>query len=315
MKASNKKKTFISFVGNNDSVTGDKDGAILTALKADGYKNSFDEIVLIWTLSPKSEKSFFKIAEDVKEKILKDKLCKSVSLIQMDLMNVTDHNEIYPKLLQLLKSLNPRNEVTVCISSGTPAMQVCWILMAESGDFDMKLIRSNDPQFKLPAVTEIKLDTGLPRIIKAQSEIKKLKSKLLDDVITNVNEKTIRIGESIIQLSAMHFIYYYYFISRANAGEKYLGINGYQLPDEFNKKVLRLLQKFFPEYDNLTFDIEKKGISLENFRSHVSKIKKAIETHLGDKDIARYYIIEKTGKRGMSSYGINLPSEKIKIEE
>lgn len=313
MNKSNPQKTFISIVGLNDEVSDDKDGAILTALSASVYKRYFDEVILIWTQSPKSDKNFLKIAEDLKKKITDRKICKVVTPLELKLNNVSDHNEVYPKLLELLNSVKGKREFTACISSGTPAMQVCWILMAESGDFEMKLIRSNEPRFGLPPVTEIKLDTGLPRITKAQTEIKILKKKLLDEIIVNTGDKTIQLGERKIELSAMHFAYYYYFLERANQDKKYLGISGFQVPDEFVDNVLKLLRKFFPGNDTLTFDIEKSGISIENFRSHISKIKKTIEKQTGDKDIAKYYIIEKSGKRGMSSYGINLPPEKIKI--
>lgn len=53
-------------------------------------------------------------------------------------------------------------------------MQVCWILMAESGDFPVDLIRSNESKFGGQFVTPVKLGTGLPRIIRLQEEVKTL---------------------------------------------------------------------------------------------------------------------------------------------
>jgi sigma54-dependent transcription regulator len=150
-----KRKVFVSFVGSNDAgkLIGKDDGAILTALKA--FKK-VEKVYLLW--SPTG--NFKDIANYLKKEIINNRFCKNVLLHAFDLDNVTDHNEIYPKLLGFCKSNFKENEeVTAAIASGTPAMQVCWILMAESGDYKLKLIRSNEsPDFQ-KSLSDLRMKT------------------------------------------------------------------------------------------------------------------------------------------------------------
>jgi sigma54-dependent transcription regulator len=58
-------------------------------------------------------------------------------LIELEIPGVTDHNQIYVELKNYCDRLNnaDNRSYTAAISSGTPDMQVCWILLAEYGDF------------------------------------------------------------------------------------------------------------------------------------------------------------------------------------
>jgi hypothetical protein len=108
------KQVLISFVGSNDEgkLMGKPDGAVLTLLS----KMKFDEIYLLWNPT-KEGKNFFAIADYLKKEILIRKRSKKVNLYAFELDNVTDHNEIYPKLLDFCKSIEKNNtEYTAAIA-------------------------------------------------------------------------------------------------------------------------------------------------------------------------------------------------------
>ena len=145
----NQKKILLSFVGTNDAgkLIGKNDGAILTALK----KQKFDEVILLWNRTQIGEVKYEKVVKYLKREIMKRKYASKISDKEFKLSDVTDHNQIYLKLKEFTDTL-PKNKsysYTAAISSGTPAMQVCWTLFAESGDFTetipLQLIKIKDP--------------------------------------------------------------------------------------------------------------------------------------------------------------------------
>jgi hypothetical protein len=218
----------ISFVGSNDAgkLLGKNDGAILTLLKA----RKFDEVNLIWTKSEKEKFDGYKIAKDLEKEIKARKHCFSVYLHSFELEDITDHNEIYPKLLELCRDKFENRLRTIkliaAISSGTPSMQVCWILMAESGDFPLEIIRVSEPKFKSKPFTQVKLGTGLPRITKLQEEVNELKP----NVKLQIDPPRLLIDGNQIKLGPIQFCYYRYFLEKAKSGEKYMRVTAYQLP-------------------------------------------------------------------------------------
>ncbi len=92
------KDVLLTFVGTNDSYK-DKDGAVLTVFK----KRKFDEVHLLW--NPSSFMNYYQVAQNVKSEIVKRKYCKNVSIHTFNCEDVTDHNEIYPLLLNFCKSI------------------------------------------------------------------------------------------------------------------------------------------------------------------------------------------------------------------
>lgn len=311
MKSEN--KVFVSFVGINDAgkLIGKDDGAILTALKA---MKKVDKVHLLW--SPTG--NFKDIANYLKKEIISNKYCKDIFLHSFDLDNVTDHNEIFPKLLEFCKSnFTEDEEVIAAIASGTPAMQVCWILMAESGDFNLRLIRSNEPKYSKSPITEIKLGTGLPKIIRLESENKDLK-KLLPVVNMNISKGELKIGNALIKLSPIQFAYYRYFLERAKEVKEYERFPMFRTHLEFVKKVIKYHNESFPESDQEIREIVKllkneDGIVIANFRSTLSKINKKIKSLSNSGALSNFFIIESIGAKQALSYGISISGEKINI--
>lgn len=303
------KSVLISFAGSND-FNKENDGAILTIFK--DKKMKFDRVILLW--NPSKFSNFFEIAEYVKSALIKRNHCKEVLVNAFECEDVTDHNEIYPKLLEFCNSLNKKDKYTAAIASGTPSMQACWILLAESGDFPIRLIRSDDPKFGKPIVREVKLGTSLPKIMRLEKENKKLKKDFLPNVILNVSKAELKIGDSKVNLSPTEFSYYRFFLERAVNGSEYLRVGIYETPLEFYKSVLQYHRDSFPNSDAIRMDLEKsKGIVSATFRSNISKLNKKISTAIKDRSLSRYFTVESEGERHRKSYGINLDCQKIKI--
>ena len=310
------KNILISFVGVNDGagLKNKTDGAIMTVLK----NRKFDEVILLWT-PPTKEHNFYEVTNGLKKEIEKRKLAKKVSKIEFDISNPADHNEIYPKLLEVCKSLTENENYTAAIASGTPAMQVCWILMAESGDFKINLIRSNEAKFGREPITEIKLGTGLPKVIKNLEEENKSLKALLPNVFMNLEKGEVKIGDTIVPLSPIQFAYYRYFIERISEDKEYERFSGFEVPKTFHKKIIEYHKQSFPESDLFIKESEKllrdnMGYDMRTFRANVSKLNKKIKDALNDNKIDSYFLVETEGIRHSLRYGINLTTEKIAIK-
>ena len=321
-KAKNK-NVLISFVGINDEgkLKEKPDGAILTVLK----KRRFDEIHLLWNTTEHGEIDFYEIARYVKSEIQKRKLCSNVELHTFECENVTDHNEIYPKLLGLCNSFKKNEHIkfTAAIASGTPAMQVCWILMAESGDLPMELIRSNEPKFGKPLVTPVKIGTGLPRIMRLKEEVyvlKKQNLELLPIIKLSIKNPQLFIGQIKVNLAPIEFSYYRYFLERNKSDKEFLRISGYGMPMEFLEKIIQLHKESFPDADSNRIVLErmynkKEWLMTSTFRGNVSRLNRKIREALQNESLYKYYEIYSEGKRFNKRYGINLQKEKIIINK
>lgn len=315
------KKILLSFIGTNDAgkMIGSDDGAILTILK----KTKYDEVILLFNES--SEINFKEIGEYLKKEIIKRKYSNKVNLVKLEIKDVIDHNEIYEKLKAFCDNL-PKNqfiEYTASISSGTPAMQVCWILLGESGDFSkqypLKLIYVRNPKYG-GEVREVKLNTQLPRIIKVEEEANSIKNSLLPELVLNIKKGRLLIGKDEIPLSPIEFSYYRYFVENKLKGIDEIKFSGLFVPIEFVKEIFKFHEESFPDLELNRMELKKMIInnqpfSTTTFRGNISKLNKKIKSILTDENIARYYQIKSSGKRGAMFYGIDLDKSKIKIEK
>ena len=320
-KGSKTTRVLISFVGSNDAgkLIGPNDGAILTIFR----KRSFDEVHLLWNPSKTTQLSFEAIAGHVRDQIIDRGHCSRVILHKFECNDVTDHNEIYPKLLYLCQSLQPtpKKKYTAAIASGTPAMQVCWILMAESGDFPLDLIRSNEPKFGKPPVTPVKLSTGLPRIVRLEEENKNLKEQnksLIPTVELDLKKGCVKVGQIDVGLSPVEFSYYRYFAERAHNGEEPVRISGIYAPQGFLKKIASFHKESFPDSDLFRTELEsmlKSGreLDIRTFRANLSKTNKKLRIALPGDALAKLFSISTEGRRHAFFYGLRLPPGKIKI--
>jgi hypothetical protein len=317
------KNIFLSFVGSNDAgkLIKQNDGAILTALT----NQKFNEVILLWNQASRKDVDFSTISNYLKKEILKRKLANKVTLYEFKIKDVTDHNEIYSSLKNFTDQL-PKTQTldyTAAISSGTPAMQVCWILLAESGDFSetnpLKLIKVKDPKFGKSENVPVKIDTSLPKIIRMKEELENLKEGFLPVVRIDVNKGEVFIGEQQIPLSPIEFCYYRYFLELVLEGKSQEKISSLETSLHLVEKIYQFHEESFPVMDMARDELrkllkDKMGIVISTFRGNISKLNKKIKVALEDASLATYYEISASGIRGAKFYGIQIPSKKIKIE-
>jgi hypothetical protein len=317
------KNIILSFVGSNDAekLINQNDGAILTALT----NQKFDEVILLWNQTSIKKPNYSFISNYVKREILKRKLASKVTLIELKIKDVTDHNEIYASLKNFADQLLKAEKInyTAAISSGTPAMQVCWILLAESGDFSetnpLNLIKVKDPKFGKTENIPVRIDTSLPKIMRMKEEIEILKDGFLPVVRINVERGEVFIGEQQIPLTPIELCYYRYFLELVIEGKSPEKISSLETPFHFVEKIYQYHEESFPVLDMARNKIRKllkdgMGIAIATFRGNVSKLNRKIKAVLGDDNLTIYYEISSTGIRGAKFYGTKIPSKKIKIE-
>ncbi len=317
------KKILISFVGSNDAgkLQSDHDGAILTALS----NEHFDELILLWN-NGKTKQGFeyHEIVRHIKQQSKNLNLAKRIYDEEIQIEDVTDHNEIYSELKKFTDSLDKNDKIkyTASISSGTPAMSVCWILLAESGDFSeqfpLRLIKVGDPRFGKSKNIEVKLNTALPKIIRMKNELNKLKTDLIPKAIIDIKKGQLTIGDNLINLAPIEFCYYRYFAElqiNAEDGEK---VSGIFVNDKFLSKIIDFHAESFEDYDSGRQKLEimlnkKEPLATATFRGNISKINKKIRQALDNETLADFFQISSEGKRGAKFYGIKVPPEKLKI--
>jgi len=329
-----KKHIFLSFVGSNDigKLAGPTDGAILTALSS----KKFTDVYLLWNDGKGKSGSFKEIAEYLQNEILKRNYAERVTLVQFLLDDVADHNKVYPALKSFCDTLNKEKSCvyTAGISSGTPSMQVSWILLAESGDFSsanpLTLIRSIEPKFSNKKIVEVKLDTTLPRIIGMQNQIESLQSEnkkltkekldLFPMVNLSISKGMVTVGEKELALSPILFCYYRYFLLRAKDEQEFERFSIYGTSVYFVKSIYKFHEESYKDSDVAREEMRKMikdghGISKETFLSNISKIKSAVKKTVTAASLIQYYMISAQGKRHATTYGMLLPKEKISIEK
>jgi len=318
------KKILLSFIGSNDAgrLIGKNDGAVITAMN----NEPFDSAILLWNENKEGNPKFSAIVEYVKSEIISRKLAKKVEVQELKLTDVTDHNLIYTGLKAFTDTL-PKSEkllYTAAISSGTPAMQVSWILLAESGDFSeqfpLRLIKVLDPKFGKTKNVEVKLETSLPKIVRLKEENENLKKDLIPTAILEIEKGKLLIGRDEIPLSPIEFAYYRYFSERNKSGEGLEKFSGLYIPVKFIEKIYQFHEESFPVLDINREELRrmiKNGneLSASTFRGNISKINRKMRESLDNETLIEIFRITSEGKRGAKFYGINAPPEKVLINE
>lgn len=314
-----RKTALISFVGTNDRGNDPKkgEGAILAVFD----KPKYDKVYLLWVNTKKQQIDFREIAENVRHKLQGRKLCKDVEVIQFECKNVVDHNEIYQGLLNLCSEFPKEYNYTAAISSGTPQMQACWLLLAESGDFPIKLIRTNEKIFGGKRVEPVQLNSTLPRIDglrnkveQCEKEIQELTPNLKIDLKTGI----VRVGDVIIKLAPVEYSHYCVLAKHAlNVDEPYRFTES-DIPQEMVIEAVSYYKRSFEQlYNNLTKkeqeEKESKPIEVKTWRSYISRINTAFKNSQLNNNIIKHYQVSIDGKRNSSLYYIKAHPKKIKF--
>jgi len=317
-----KKNILLSFVGTNDAgkLKGPNDGAILSALS----NQQFDEVILLWNKSSSKDINYQSVSDYIRSEIKKRRLAKNTEIIELPIKDVTDHNQIYLTLKQFTDKLIKSDEIryTAAISSGTPAMQVCWILLSESGDFSetnkLNLIKTKDPKFGNSENIPVKIDTALPKIIRLKEEVDNIRKDLIPAAIIDIAKGQVKIGNILIDLAPMEFSYYRYFAERVVndlGSEKFSGIFA---PVNFLEKIYYYHEESYPDLESMRDPLRKmlkNGVDLllTTFRGNVTKANKKIRSELNNETLSNEFEISNQGNRGAKFYGIRVLKEKIKL--
>jgi len=144
-----KPSILISFVGSNDpfgrkekvSGEGNVYGPIISAVK----EGDFDNIILLAT------PSLFKNAEDTLKEIEKLYPNKEVKIYDTQINDPTSHIEIINALKKFIekeqKLLKKDCEIFISVTSGTPSMHACLLLLAASNMLPAKVIHRKEARF------------------------------------------------------------------------------------------------------------------------------------------------------------------------
>lgn len=314
------KKILLSFVGTNDAgkLLNKDDGVILSAIK----NEKFNEVILLWNDGKIGNITYSDIVANLKNEIVKKKI--KVSDLKFDIVDPTDHNLIYQSLREFSDKLpkNARLNYTAAISSGTPSMQVCWILLAESGDFSsefpLRLIKVKDPKHGKSLNIEVKLSSSLPKILRMKDEIVGLKNSFLPTASIDTSKGKLFIGNNEIDLTPIEFCYYRYFATSAIEDINPHKFSFIYLPISIMEEIYSFHEESFPNLELNRLELKKmikdnNGIPMTTFRGVVSKINRKIENSVMNEAEFDNFKITSDGKRGAKFYLIKAPTNKLKI--
>ena len=208
---------YLSFVGNHDqlSPTGEYGAFSNVCLE---YELEIDR-AFVFITNTNGEANYNEIAEE-NIKLLKNKT-KGIEFykIKIELLNPIDYDVVYPKMLDsLLKIIELHSLVDekklINITSGTPTMASCWILLAQSGiiknatlvqSFERRFARTpgrttQEVNFNIDDFPKIEAPSALKRQLTILSRSnrdlsEKLSAELLDSEIPELVGKTKQIRE------------------------------------------------------------------------------------------------------------------------
>lgn len=211
---------YLTFVGNHDKITSSHPfGAALTIFLQ--HKEQLENVYIFVTPSkPGSDINYTEIAQSNKSLMEQEKLDLKVELIQLDLQNPIDFDIVYPVMLhetqKILEddSINKADKI-INITSGTPTMTACWVLLYKSGLIpNSKIVQSFETKFAQErgsstqevnlAIDDFPQITAPPSLKRQLTIISREKEKLSEKIC--FNELNQKIPELIGQSKAIQNI-------------------------------------------------------------------------------------------------------------
>lgn len=126
----------LTFVGRNDRKIFENDGPIKGVLN----ERSYDRVFLFYN----NTHEFLPIASDVLKYCQKHHPETKVEYREALSVDPTDYNVIYPLMVaavQEIKKECPKAKYTISVSSGTPTMHTCWLMIVQGKILDAELIQ------------------------------------------------------------------------------------------------------------------------------------------------------------------------------
>ena len=144
---------YFTLIGNHDAIEPSREGfgAALTIFFH--YKNEIDG-VYIFSTPDKPNFPYKQMAEKTMRRMKQEKKDLLVSIVELDLENPVNFDLVYKVMLDesqkvMEKDSIKNDEKIINITSGTPTMTTCWVLLQKSGLIpNAKLIQSFELQFQ-----------------------------------------------------------------------------------------------------------------------------------------------------------------------
>lgn len=130
---------YFSFIGNHDRIEiNDKGpGAVATIFLQ--YKDKIDQVFLFVTPAKREDNTDYRAIAEANARLIRaEKSTADVELVHLELANPVDFDLVYPRMLDaLLEILDQYDlhqaEKIINITSGTPTMTTCWVLLERAG--------------------------------------------------------------------------------------------------------------------------------------------------------------------------------------
>jgi DNA-binding NtrC family response regulator len=137
------RKVLLSFIGNNDCYLSEgKDGAIISILK----KRPFDALYILF-----NKESYLEHAYEIRDYCKRYFPRLEVNFEPSVTLDPIDYNLVYPAMYNAISHIKGKEKdknpvYTVSVTSGTPTMHSCWVLLKQGGMIDAELIQSSREQ-------------------------------------------------------------------------------------------------------------------------------------------------------------------------
>jgi transcriptional regulator with PAS, ATPase and Fis domain len=128
-------QVLLTFIGNNDCLLPEKPGPILGILE----RMSFDKVVLLY-----NNEKYLPAASRILKYIDKKFPATSVHYTAALASSPIDYNIVYPAMYKAVEEIREQNsnaEFTISLTSGTPTMHACWVLLVQGGVIPARLIQ------------------------------------------------------------------------------------------------------------------------------------------------------------------------------
>lgn len=141
---------YLSFIGNHDKIVGGEFGSFLNIFYH--FADKIKQIFLFITPNT-STTDYEKIARENIALIEKKKPEIKIHPVYLDLKNPVDYDLVYPIIFDEYVILRDKHKIEqdekiINITSGTPTMTACWILLSQSGIINnAKLFQSFEKKF------------------------------------------------------------------------------------------------------------------------------------------------------------------------
>jgi len=197
---------YFTFIGNHDFIDQTREGfgAALTIFFH--YKDEIDG-VYIFTSFDKPNFPYKQMADKTMKRMHGEKKDLPVSVIEMDLENPVNFDLVYKVMLDETQKVIEADKIRddekiINITSGTPTMTTCWVLLQKSGLIaNAKLVQSFEPQFQNKygkSCQEVDLEIDDFPEITAPSAVKRELNRTRAEVTLLKEEKsTLEIDNSI----------------------------------------------------------------------------------------------------------------------